>query len=148
MQSAAVGQKIIYDQNAVVGGNELFGNDDLIGVFVGEGFHGGDVHITINIHTFGFFGKHHGYVEIFCNSHGDCYAGCFDGEYLGDVFICKTSVKLLAHFIHEIYVDLMVQKGVNFQHVAGLHNAVLCNSFFQTVHTIASDVSIIPHRLP
>ena len=52
LQGAAVCQEVIDDQNVIIGCQELFGYNDLVAVFVGEGVHFCHIHFTINIDGF------------------------------------------------------------------------------------------------
>jgi len=60
LQRAAVGQKIIDDQDVLAFPQESSGHDDLVFGFVGKGFHLGSQHLPVQVYKPGLFGKHHG----------------------------------------------------------------------------------------
>lgn len=45
------------------------------------------------------------------------------------VFICKAALELLAHFVEQFDIHLMIEKAVNLEHVALLDHAVFYDAF-------------------
>ena len=65
---------------------------------------------------------------------GDGDAGCLDGQNLVDAVVLEDAVELLADLVQQVYVQLVVQKAVDLQDVAGTNLTFLHNTFFQKFH--------------
>ena len=65
---------------------------------------------------------------------GDGDAGCLDGQNLVDAVVLEDAVELFADLVQQVYVQLVVQKAVYLQDVAGTNLAFLHNTFLQKFH--------------
>ena len=129
LQRAAVGQKIIDDQDVVVWPQKFFGDDDLIFTFVGEGFHLGHIHFPFDVDAFGFFGEDHRRMEMLGCHTGDADTGRFDGEDFVDGFAGEPFLEFGADLIEKFNVHLVVEKAVHFQYIPFLYDSVFLDSF-------------------
>ena len=57
-----------------------------------------------------------------------------DGQNLVDAVVLEDAVELLADLVQQVYVQLVVQKAVDLQDVAGTNLAFLHNTLFQKFH--------------
>ena len=57
-----------------------------------------------------------------------------DGQNLVDAVVLEDAVELLADLVQQVYVQLVVQKAVDLQDVAGTNLALLHNTFLQKFH--------------
>ena len=103
-------------------------------VLVGEGFHLGHIHLTLDVDGLGFLGKYQGHAKLSGNRVGDGNAGCLNGQHLGNVMALKSAVELSADLIHQSNIHLVVQEAVHLQHITGLDNTVFHNPLFQEIH--------------
>ena len=94
----------------------------------------GSVHIAINVFAFGLFCKHHGHIKVAGRHAGNCNARCLNRQDLVYSVILKNAVKLLADFIQQVNIQLVVQKAVNFQHIARADLPIAQNAVFQKLH--------------
>ena len=100
-QSAAVRQKIVDQKNPVVGGEEFFGNDDVVNASVGKGFYLCREYVARDVLGLRLFGKDDGNVEIRnldarLFDAGDADAGRLDREDLVYACVGEAAVKFLA----------------------------------------------------
>ena len=96
-QGAAVGQEVVDDENVVLGGEELLGDDDIINFLVGEGLDLRLVVVVVQVDAHGLFGEHHRHIAEMLGGHAcDANAGRFDGQDLIDAQMTETTVDLLA----------------------------------------------------
>ena len=130
LQGAAIGKKIVDNQKVVVAVQELFGDDDLILIFMGEGFHLCHIHLPIQVDGFGFLGKDHGHAEFLGYKAGDANAGGFNGQNLGDRTVCEAALEFPADFLHQRNVHLVIQKAVYLQYISRFDNAVFLDACF------------------
>ena len=109
---------------------EALGDDDLVFVLVGEGFHLGDEHIPVDVDGLGLLCEDQGNTEFPGHEGGDADAGGFDGQHLGDGAVAEAALEFTADLLHQGDVHLMVQEAVHLQHIAGLDDAVFQDSLF------------------
>ena len=107
----------------------------------------GSVHIAINVFAFGLFGKHHGHIKVAGRHAGNRNAGCLNSQDLVYSVILKNAVKLLADFIQQVNIQLVVQKAVNFQHIARADLPIAQNAVFQKLH-LKIPLSCLPTIMP
>ena len=105
---------------------------------MGITLHFGGVEAAVQIEGLGFFGKYNRYAEILRCDTCDADTGGFDGEDLGDGFICKEAFEFFTNFIDKCDVHLMIQKAVYFQYMSRPDLAVLQNLFLQCFHVSSS----------
>ena len=121
---------------------ELFGDDDVVDLFVGEGLDLGLVVIVVQIDAHGFFGKHHRHVELAGHHSRDADAAGLDGEHLVNWLARKQALPLPGHLAEQRDIHLMVDKVIDLQDAAfqtfsiaenpllqGFHNTFYLNSF-------------------
>ena len=65
---------------------------------------------------------------------GDGNAGSLDGQDLVHAVIFKNAVELLTDLVQQVHVQLVVQKAVDLQYVAGTDLPILQNAIFQKFH--------------
>ena len=133
-QGAAVGQEIVDDEDMVFRGEELFGDDDVIDLFVGEGLDLGLVIVVVQIDAHGLFGKDHRHIELAGDHCCNADAAGFNGQHFVDGLACKQALPLFCHLAEQRDVHLVVDEAVHLQHVALAHDAVLANPIFQQFH--------------
>ena len=95
---------------------------------------GGGVDLTVNVLALGLLGKDDRHIEMPRGHAGDGDAGCLDGQNLVDAVVLEDAVELLADLVQQVYVQLVVQKAVDLQDVAGTNLAFLHNTFLQKFH--------------
>ena len=120
----------------ILRGEELFGDDDVVDLFVGEGLDLGLVVVVVQIDAHGFFGKHHRHVQLAGYHSRNADAAGLDGEHLIDGLARKQALPLPCHLAEQRNVHLVVDKAVHLEHVALAHNAVLADTIFQHLHKI------------
>ena len=130
LEGAAIGQKIINDQNVFTFVQELLGNDDIILILVCKGFHFCHIHFAIQVDGLGLLGKDHGNAKFLGNKSSNTDTGSFNGHNLGNGLMAETALELPADFLHQLNIHLMVQKTVNLQNIARLYDSVFYNSLF------------------
>ena len=133
-QGAAVCQKIIDDQHMILRGQKPLGNDDLILVLVGKGFHFRHQHLTVDVDGLGLLRENHGNTKFLGNKSGNADTGSLNGQHLVDGLAFKTALEFPADFLHQRDIHLMVQKTVDLQNITGLYSTVFHDSFFQKIH--------------
>ena len=57
-----------------------------------------------------------------------------DASMVRILFVLEDAVELLADLVQQVYVQLVVQKAVDLQDVAGTNLALLHNTFLQKFH--------------
>ena len=142
-QGAAVGQEVVDDENMVLGGEELLGDDDIINFLVGEGLDLRLVVVVVQVDAHGLFGKHHRHVELTGHHSRDADAAGLDGEHLVDGFAVEQALPLLCHLAEQRDVHLMVDEAVHLEHVALTDDAVFADAVFQHFHS-----SSLPPNFP
>ena len=120
----------------ILRGEELFGDDDVVDLFVGEGLDLGLVVVVVQIDAHGFFGKHHRHVQLAGYHSRNADAAGLDGQHLIDRLARKQALPLPCHLAEQRDVHLVVDKAVHLEHVALAHNAVLADTIFQHLHKI------------
>ena len=130
LQCAAIGQDSIDDQNVLTLMQEFLGHDDLILILVGEGFHLGNEHITINVDRLGLLGKNQRNIKFLSNKGSNANAGRFNGHDLGNGLMAKSAFEFPTDFLHQSNIHLVVQKAIHLQHITGLYDAVFYDSLF------------------
>ena len=138
----AVGEEIVQDQHAVARAEELFGQRDVIIAPIGKRVDGGGEHVPVNIFAFCFFGKHDRHAEMPRRHAGDGDAGGFDREDLVDAGPVKNAAELRPDRIQKFHIQLVVQKAVHLEHVAGPDLALLPDTLFQQLHNAAFPLSV------
>ena len=127
----AVGQKIVQDQHPVGRAQELFGQRDLIIAAIGIGVYGGGENVAVDVAALGFFGEHDRDAEMPRRHAGDGDAGRLDRQDLVDAVVFKNAVEFGPDRIQQLDVQLVVQKTVHLQHIAGADLPLLQNTLFQ-----------------
>ena len=145
LQGTAVGQKVIHDQKAIVACQKSLGYNDLIFIFMSEGFNLGGIHVTVDVHALGLLGKHHRNAEGTRRGIRNRDAGGLDRQYLGNVGIGKSSVKFLADLVKQDGIHLVVQEIVHLEDVAFLDDTIFQNARFQEVHDCYLDLHLLCH---
>ena len=97
----------------------LPGYHDLIDIAVGIGVHRGGVNISGQIGRAGFFGKDQRNAELLRDKAADGDAGGFNGEDFIHLFPGKAGVEFLRQFGEQHYIDLMIEKAIDAQNIAG-----------------------------
>ena len=115
-------------------GEELFGDNDVIDLFVGEGLNPGLVIVVVQIDAHGLFGKDHRHIELAGDHCCNADAAGFNGQHFVDGLACKQALPLFCHLAEQRDVHLVVDEAVHLQHVALAHDAVLANPIFQQFH--------------
>ena len=115
---------------------ELFGHDDVVYLFMGEGLDLGLVVVIVQIDAHGFFGKHHRHVQLASYHSRNADAAGLDGEHFVDGLARKQALPLPRHLTEQWDVHLVVDKAVHLEYVALAHNAVLADTIFQHLHKI------------
>lgn len=134
LHGLAVGEEVVQNQHLVRGGEKLLGQRDVIIAAIGVGMNGGGVDLAVNVLALGLLGKDDRYVEMPRGHAGDGDAGCLDGQNLVDAVVLEDAVELLADLVQQVYVQLVVQKAVDLQDIAGTNLAFLHNTFLQKFH--------------
>ena len=127
----AVCQKVVQNQHTVAEVQKLFGQGDIILAAIGKGLHLGGIDLAVNVLALGLFGEHDRHVEIPGGHAGDGNAGSLDGQDLVHAVIFKNAVELPADLVQQVHVQLVVQKTVYFQYIAGTDLPILQNAIFQ-----------------
>ena len=73
-----------------------------------EGFHFGNVYVTIDIHTLALFREDDRHVKAFRRHTCNTDAGGFNRQNFVDGLICKTSLELFAHLAKQAHIHLVV----------------------------------------
>ena len=120
----------------ILRGEELFRDDDVVDLFVGEGLDLSLVVVVVQIDAHGFFCKHHRHVQLAGHHSRNADAAGFDGENLVDGLARKQALPLPCHLAEQRDVHLVVDKAVHLEHVAFAHNAVLADTIFQHLHKV------------
>ena len=136
-QGTAVGKEIVNDQHMVFRGEELFGDDHIVDLFVGEGLDLGLVVVVVQIDAHGLFGKYHRHVELAGHDGCNANAAGLDGEHLVDGLACKQALPLLCHLPEQRNVHLVVDKAIHLEHIALAYDTILANTIFQHLHSAA-----------
>ena len=124
-QGTAVGQKVVYDQDMVLRREELFGHDDVVHLFMGEGLDLGLVVIVVQVDAHGFFCKHHRHIQLAGHNSRNADAAGLDGQHLVDGFAGKQPLPLPCHLPEQGDIHLMIDKAVHLQHIALADDPVL-----------------------
>lgn len=128
-EGAAVGEKVVDDEDVIVRREEFFADDDVAHCFVGEGFDARVVEVAVEVEAFAFLCENDGRVIEMLGGDGcDADAGCFDGEDFVNGRAGKTARKFSADLVHKGDVDLVIEEAVDFEHVARLDGAVFQNA--------------------
>ena len=127
--------EIVNDQHMILCREELFGDDDVVDLFVGEGLDLGLVVIVVQIDAHRLFGEHHRHIELACHHGCNADAAGLDGEHLVDGLAGKQALPLLCHFTEQRNIHLVVDKAVYLEHVALAYNTILADTFFQHLHS-------------
>ena len=148
-QGAAVGQKVVHDQEVVLRAEELFGDDDVVDLFVGEGLDLRLVVVVVQVDAHGLFGKDHRHVQLAGHDGRDADAAGLDGQHLVDGLARKKAFPFPGHLPEQGDVHLVVDKAVYLQHPALADDAVFADALFQTFHALAppSAGGLAPRRL-
>ena len=80
------------------------------------------------------FGKHHRNMKMPGRHTGDGDAGCLDGDNLVHAGIPENPVELGADGVQQLHIQLMIQKAIHFQHIAGADLTLAQNSLLQQFH--------------
>ena len=136
-QSAAVGKEVVDDEDVVLRGEELLGDDDVVNFLVGEGLDLRLVVVVVEVDAHRLFGEHHRHVELAGHHSRDADAAGLDGEHLVDGLARKQALPLLGHLPEQRDVHLVVDEAVHLQHVAFADDAVFADAVFQHFHVLS-----------
>ena len=136
LQGGAVGQKVVNEQHLVPRTQELLGHDDVIHPAVGKGLHLRGVHLTGDVLGLVLLGKDHRTIKKLRGYTCDPDPRCLDGQNLGNPAVPKQAQELLAHFLEQLHVHLMIQKAVHLQHAAFTDFPVGPNALLQQFHYV------------
>ena len=75
--------------------------------------------------------ENHRYTQVQARHHRRGDARCFDGNDLGDARILEQTREFIANLLHQVRINLMVQKGVDLQNLIGKHDAFFANFLVQ-----------------
>ena len=128
---AALGEEVIDEQNAIVRAEEAGGNDDVVVALMGEG---GDLRgqdFTVDVARLCFLGEYHRNTKMLRGDACDSDAGSLDGQDFGDAAVTEAAEELLAQFIDQRNVHLMIEESVDLEHIAVLDAAAFQNGIFQ-----------------
>ena len=95
---------------------------------------GGGVDLAVNVLALGLLGKDDRHVEMPRRHAGNGDAGRFNCQDLVDAVVLEDAVELLADLVQQVYIQLVVQKAVDLQDIAGTNLAFLHNTFLQKFH--------------
>lgn len=73
-----------------------------------EGFHFGNVYVTINIHTLALFREDDRHVKAFRRHTRNADAGGFNRQNFVDGLIRKTALELFTHLAEQAHIHLVV----------------------------------------
>ncbi|MCY1174302.1 hypothetical protein D9M73_145000 [compost metagenome] len=79
-------------------------------------------------------GENHRHTEVQAGHDRRGDARGFDGDDLGDARVLEQRGEFVADQLHQGRVDLVVQKGVDFQDLVGKHDAFFANFLVQGFH--------------
>lgn len=65
---------------------------------------------------------------------GNGNAGCLNGENLVDAVVLEDAVELLTDLVQQVYVQLVIQKAIHLQDIAGTNLPLLHNALLQKFH--------------
>ena len=118
----------------ILRGEELFRNDDVVDLFVGEGLDLGLIVVIVQIDAHGLLGEDHRHIELAGDHGSDADAAGLDGQHLVDGLARKQTLPLLCHLPEQRDIHLMIDKAVHLQHIALADDAVSPNPIFQQSH--------------
>ena len=75
------------------------------------------VFVVAAVECFALLCKYHRHIEAVAKHRGDSYAAGLDGENLGNLGVCKPTLKLLRNLAHHVHLNLMIEKTVNLQNI-------------------------------
>ena len=87
--------------------------------------------LAVNVARLGFLGKDDRHAEMLRGDASDADARSLDGQDFGDAPVAEAAIELLAQLIDERDIRLMVQKGIDLEHLTVLDAAAFQNSLFQ-----------------
>ena len=134
LHGLAVGKKVVQNQHLVSRGEELLGEGDIVITAVGIRMYGGSVNIAVDVLALGLLGKDHRHIEMPGCHAGDGNAGCLDGKNLVDAVVFENAIELLTDLIQQFNIQLVVQKAVDFENIAGTNLPLLHNTLLQKFH--------------
>lgn len=111
-----VGKEIVDDQDAIVGRYIIHGKGQLI---AGPFCKRCDIRlVNFSVEYLGslFFKYDHGHAERLSRIDGGGDAGTFDRQYPRDALIFKMFCEIYPDTLHQIRIDLMIQKDVHLQY--------------------------------
>ena len=95
----------------------------------------GAVLLAVEVDGERLLGEDDGHVaEVAGHAACDADAGGLDGEDLVDGLACEVLGPGGAHVVEELHVALVVEEGVNLQHVAGLYRTVAPDALLEFDH--------------
>ena len=96
--------------------------------------YGGSVNVAVDVLTLGLLGKDDRHIEMSRGHAGDGNAGCLNGENLVDAVVLEDAVELLTDLVQQVYVQLVIQKAIHLQDIAGTNLPLLHNALLQKFH--------------
>ena len=96
--------------------------------------YGGSVNVAVDVLALGFLGKDDRHIEMPRGHAGNGNAGCLNGENLVDAVVLEDAVKLLTNLVQQVYVQLVIQKAIYLQDIAGTNLPLLHNALLQKFH--------------
>ena len=103
---------------------------------MGKGLHLGGVDIAGDVAGLVLLGKDHRTIKKLRGYTCDPDPRCLDGQNLGNPAVPKQAQELLAHFLEQLHVHLMIQKAVHLQHAAFTDFPVGPNALLQQFHYV------------
>ena len=124
LKRITIGQDIVHQQHLVPAAQQLLADDDPILKTLGIGFHLCHIDLAVEIDGAGLFRVHHRNAQSSSHGAGDGDAGHLNGQHLGDTRSLEAAGQLLADPVDQLHIQLMVQKGIHLQHIAGFDYTV------------------------
>ncbi|MNP30745.1 hypothetical protein D3C76_1238320 [compost metagenome] len=134
----AVGEEVVHHQHVVGAGQVLGGNGDGAFGLLGEGEHLGDQQVALQGQRLELAGEDHRNAQLQAGHDRRGDAGSLDGDDLGDALALEAFGEFMADLLHQQRVDLVVEEGVDFQHLFGENDAFAADFVFESVQFGAS----------
>ena len=92
------------------------------------------VDVAVDVFALGLFGKDHRHPEMARRHAGDGDARRLDGDDLVDAVAAEDAVELGADGVQQLHIQLMIQKAVHLQHIAGPDLTLAQDALLQQFH--------------
>ena len=130
----AVGEEVVDHQHVVVGVQVLGRDGDGALGLLGEGEHLGDVQVVLQGQRLVLAGEDHRDAQLQAGHDRRGDAGSLDGDDLGDALVAEAHGERVTDLLHQLRVDLVVEKGVDLEYVLGKDDAFRADFVFENVH--------------